>query len=166
MNIAKKIFATFLCVGLLFTSACSFLEDWQWQYLCKEDNVAYCSNDEVYINKKVKIKRIFEDCVEYKGYSRYYFNVEEYDDVQQEYVKTIDFNCCIYLLETAQSLKERGLQIEENDEIYIKGIFASSAGYSCFLVAELWKDGICYVMYEEGKATILEVLKDSKSYPY
>jgi hypothetical protein len=168
MKIVKRISIIFLCVVLLLISTSCFLDEWQWQRLYQDRHIAWCSNDDAYEYRKGKIKEIFEDYEKREWYRRYCFKVIEYDDEQKEYIDigVKRFNCYIYLFESAQNLKERGLQIQIGDELYLKGILETSAGYAGFLVAEIWKDGVCYMTYEEGKATILECLKGAKSYPY
>ena len=173
MKIVKRISIIFLCVVLLLISTSCFLDEWQWQRLYQDRHIAWCSNDDVYEYRKGKIIEIFEDYEKREWYRRYYFRVVEYDEEQKEYKDKLegyedylDFNCCIYFLGSEKTLRERGWQMQVGDEVCMKGVLEFSAGYSCFLVAEIWKDGVCYITYEEGKATILECLKGAKSYPY
>ena len=166
MKIVKRISIIFLCVVLLLISTSCFLEDWQWQRFYQEEHIISCSNDEKYEYRKVKIEEMIRDYEKSEWYRRYCFKVIGYDDEQKEYIEDKRFNCYIYLFESAQNLKERGLQIQIGDELYLKGILETSAGYAGFLVAEIWKDGVCYMTYDEGKATIIECMKGSKGYPY
>ena len=121
MKIVKKISIIFLCVVLLLISTSCFLEDWQWQRLYQEEHIAWCSNDENYEYRKVKIEEILRDYEKREWYRRYCFKVIEYDDEQKEYIDigVKRFNCSIYLFESAQNLKERGLN-NSNIQIFEK----------------------------------------------